>query len=186
MHRDDRRVVLACAGIPAPEAVQRAAASFAEDTGFRLELEPAAAPPPEPAARYDETGRMEQNAAFAEVKRAFEQHEHRPNKASKKADAEGPYIELSFVSPEVGERHAELIEELSFRTSWRIRIAPKVDQQAVLRVAREVIPAHWPQKKGPGLDLAGRKVLLRLEGTPPNDEWEEADRELRRRTGFSL
>ena len=184
--REQRQVKVTVDELPAPEKLSSLRDRFREQTGFSLEVSQGKASTPAPRQTYDDTGRMEINAAFAEIDRAFAARPHRPHKKSKKSDADGPYIELSFISPEVGARFEELLGDLQYRTSWRIVVANKVDQQAVLATAREVIPDTWQQKKGPGLDVTGRRLLLRLVQEPPAEQRQEVSEALEERTGFTL
>ncbi len=141
-----------------------------------------------PAAKqtYDESGRMEINLALAEIDKAFADKEHRPYKKSKKSGPDGEWIELGFVSPEVGVRYQEVIDELAYRTSWTVRIASSVDQQTVLRVVRELIPGSWRVSKGPGLDVAGRKVKLKFGVAPMAEEIADISTRLAELTGFTI
>jgi len=176
--KEERRVVLPVPTLlpepPPPDLTEELSAlceEFEARTGYELQLDhkPPGTSTTTPAAKnlYDDTGRMEINHAFAEIDRAFAGQLHRPSKMSKKSAPEGLLIELSFISPEVGARHQELIDDLSYRTSWRIRVAQKVDQQAVLSLVRAHLPAAWQLKKGPGLDVANRQVILRLKAPLP-------------------
>ena len=186
IHRDLRQVRVVVDRLPAGQQLEAAAASFLEQTGFSLKLEPGKAHPTAARRTYDASGRMEINAAFIEVDRAFAEQPHRPHKKSKKVGADGVHVELSFISPEVGARYQELLDELQYRTSWPMRVATRVDQQAVLAAARALVPGSWQQTKNPGLDVAGRRLLLRLAQPPPEDERAEVDRQLQEKTGFTL
>ena len=184
IHVDRRLVRLTLAG-EVPAEAERLGARLLEQTGFELELAAGQAPAVASGAR-DDQGRMEINATFAAIDAAFVDLPHRPTRRSKKRDAEGELVELSFISPEVGARHREQLDELSYHTGWRIRVADRVDQQAVLRVVAELVPATWQQSRGPGLDVAGRKVLLRLGAPPPEQERAAVAARLRELTGFEL
>jgi hypothetical protein len=131
-------------------------------------------------------GELAGNLALAEVEKAFSDEAHKPYKKSKKTGPDGEWIELAFVSPEVGARHQKIIDDLAYKTSWSIRIAPSVDQQAVLRIVKELIPASWQVSKGPGLDVAGRKVKLRFTLPPPPREVEVVVVTLAELTGFTI
>ena len=184
--REQRLVKATVESLPPEDRLSLITERFLKQTGFSLELSPGK--PRTPAARqiYDDAGRMEINAAFAEIDRAFAAIPHRPHKKSKKSDAGGTYIELSFISPEVGARFQDLLDDLQYRTSWRVVLSNKVDQQAVLATARELVPDTWQQTRGPGLDVAGRRLLLRLAQEPPGEERQRVSEELEDRTGFVL
>lgn len=186
VNRDRKRLELAVDRLPSPDLLDEITDRFERETGFTFELQEAIGGTPAARETYDETGRMEVNMAFAEVDRAFEDVAHRPYKKSKRADADGGFLELSFVTPELGHRSDDVIDELSYVTGWRIEVANKVDQQTILAVASELIPTSWSLRKGPGLDVAGRKVVLKMSGSPPADELDDLVCELADRTGFSV
>ncbi len=168
---------------PAAEALRR---SYREQTGFDLSLVADRAGTPVAKQAFDASGRMEINLAFRAVDEAFAGRETRPAKKSKKNAAAGPFIELCFISPEVGARCSDTIAALENRTGWRIAVADRVDQQAVLRAAAELIPAGWDLARNPGLDLGGRRVLLKLRRPVADDERERVSARLEQRTGFAL
>lgn len=171
---------------PAGAWLDEVRARLREQTGFELELRAGAAGTPRSRSTYDDTGRMELNLALAEVERAFAACDHRPYKKSKKAGPDGEWIELAFISPEVGARYEALIDEVAYRTSWSIRVAGSVDQQGVLTVVRELLPPAWQLRKNPGLDVAGRRVKLRFAAAPAQPEIDAVAVELERRTGFRI
>jgi hypothetical protein len=51
---------------------------------------------------------------------------------------------------------------------------------------RELIPAGWKLARGPGLDVAGRRVRLRFVEAPPPEELAEVTARLAELTGFTL
>ena len=89
----------------------------------------------------------------------------------------------------MGRRHQALLEELAYRTSWRITVADRVDQQGVLTAARQLLDDAVTLRKAPGLDLAGRKVRIRPDSPPSPaelEQLEQLDRQLEEATGFTL
>ena len=182
----DRTVKVMVASLPPPELADRTCAAFESQTGYTLWFEACKQGTPASKQVWDESGRMEINLAMAEIAKAFSGLPHAPYKTGKKNDERGPFIELSFVSPEVGARYQELIERLQARTCYRIRVAQSVNQQAVLAAVRELVPDGWPQKRGPGLDLGSRTVRLRLAAAPPPEQLAAFSQKLAELTGFRL
>lgn len=186
IHLTQRRVKVTVAQPPETALRGEVEARFWRETGFALEIQ-AGTGGTAPAKRArDDTGRLEINLAFAEIDRAFADALAKPYRKSKKVGAEGEWIELSFVSPEVGARFRDHLDSLEAHCGWTIRIADSVDQQAVLRVVGEIVPPSWAIRRGPGLDVAGRKVKLRVAQRPADDERERVAGELEARTGFTL
>lgn len=186
IHTAERVVRVSAPVLPDAAWLEEASRRFCDETGFRLEVRIAASGTPPAKQAYDATGRLEINLALDEIEKAFADKEHRPYKKSKKTGPDGDWIELAFVSPEVGARYQDLIDDLAYRTSWTIRIAPSVDQQAVLRIVKQLMPASWKVSKGPGLDVAGRKVKLKFAVAPTAEEIAEVTAKLVAQTGFSV
>ena len=86
----------------------------------------------------------------------------------------------------MGARYQEEIQDLEVETGWPIRVADRVDQQAVLALVRARLPAGWQVKKGPGLDVAGRTVRLKMRERPPDKEIAALEAEVRSETGFAI
>ncbi len=150
--------------------IESAAAQFQKATGWGLEangqpLSQAQCPteeealsardffvPSEPAAAP-----MEQNMAFSYIEQAFEKLTHKPDKKSLKQDAQGKYMEIGFISPMIGRRYAEALQDAANRTGWRLHIAEKVSQNELIRIAQllcmkygivlEKNPSYLPGKK---------------------------------------
>ena len=79
----------------------------------------------------DSSGPIEQNLALSCIDYEFASVPGRPEKKSLKQDPQGKYIELSFLSPEIGFRSRDVIQRCADQTGWRIRIADKVNQIAL-------------------------------------------------------
>ena len=65
----------------------------------------------------------------------FEESRVKPGKKGRKNDQNGVFLELSFISPELGERCAPLLEEVALRTGWRVHISDSVNQAQLTVVA---------------------------------------------------
>jgi hypothetical protein len=185
---DVRQVVVQLPERP-PAAMEKALCdTFRQETGFSLSLEKGrGAGAVAREERRDATGRLEVNQAFVRIEEHFAQRGGpRPLRKSKRSGPEGPVLELGFITPEVGARYEALLRDLEVETGWPIRVADRVDQQAVLSLVRSRIPVGWQVQKGPGLDVAGRTVRLKLRASPPPEEVEALQAELRAETGFSL
>lgn len=155
-----------------PPAQKEAAAQFQDITGWGLvingqplsgALPPAAQDlgssedffvPSESAAPP-----MEQNLAFACIEQAFEKHMHRPDKKSLKQDSQGKYMEIGFISPMIGRRYAETLQDASNQTGWRLHIADKISQNELIRIAQLLCMKYEiTLVKNPSY-LPGRKLI---------------------------
>lgn len=113
---------------------------------------------------------VEQNLAFFCVEQAFEEEAYAPYKKSIKSDTAGKYIELSFLSPELGRRVSHVVQSLANQIGWRMSVAESVNQNEVanillslcdeygIRLAKN--PSYHPQKKVFKIKLADGEAAL--------------------------
>ena len=141
-----------------PEPDEAALDSFREETGFRLEVDD----PSVKAVGGREEGRWEQNKLFAEVDRRFAGLYHRPYRKGLKGGHEGRYLEVAFVTPEVGARYASVLEELAAESGWPVRLCQEPNQQQLVEAVRKVLPTDWRLARNPTLRLAERTVEIVL------------------------
>ncbi len=85
---------------------------------------------------------MEQNQALNLIDDAFKDKEDKLYKKSLKAIDGEPCIELSFISPVIGNKYRDLIDELESRTRWPIRVNPVPNQNELLNVGIRLLQEH--------------------------------------------
>jgi len=112
--------------------------------------------------------RSEINQAFALIDRAFNHKRHRPYKKSKKSDEYGEFIELAFITPEVGKRYSELVRLLERETRWRMRLRKEPNTAAINSLVQKLIPQSWGMRGGASLHTGRREVRIRLTHPPQN------------------
>ena len=83
-------------------------------------------------------GQMEQNSTLQLIEEAFKNKEDRLYKKSLRTNNRESFIELSFISPFVGERYVKLIEDLEARTCWNIRINQTSNQNEILKIGKNI------------------------------------------------
>lgn len=157
---------------------------YYELTGFRLRAAARGAGLPAPAsAAQPAAGRqqMEINAAYAVIKAALE-----PLGLYRAGLKQGEIV-LTFISPQVGARHAALIAALAQETGYPMSVHPHPNQQEIIqaaaRIARE---AGWVVRKGPGIHVDRAEVTLKLAVMPPAAELEEVAHRFTEQTGYTL
>jgi len=130
---------------------------------------------------------MEQNTTFSLIDQVFSEAEDQLYKKSLKSDANGKYIELSFISPFIGEKYISWIEDLSKETNWPIKINPMANQAEITQVALRLLHQNsiYP-KKNPSILVAERKTRIKLAETPPTELWETIGNDFEKQTGFIL
>lgn len=190
IHREPRQVVIKCdippgAGV---EEVGRLKASFLERTGFQLVLagEDAKA---SPAANLPAVeGTMEINQAYQLIRATLSEQGAQVYRTSKKQDAEGVFIEVSFITPEVGERYGVTLRALAGETGWRIKINPEPNQNEVKALVRGKIPPGWGLVKEPGFFKDKKEIKIKLSRLNPDADGElrEVAREILSLTGYRL
>jgi predicted metal-dependent RNase len=126
--------------------LDRIKATFRKLTGMELLMElfgnnPTLPPTPVKAAGYQ----VEQNQALATIQEAFTAKQDKLYKKSLKLIDGNPGIELSFISPQIGERYRELIEQLESRLRWPIRINPTPNQTEILNTGRRLLTKNQIQ-----------------------------------------
>lgn len=108
---------------------------------------------------------IEQNLALSCIDHEFSSVPGKPEKKSLKQDLAGKYIELNFLSPEIGQRSRDVIQRCADQTGWRIRIADKVNQAALSQNAVSLCVKYGAAlKKNPSYHPQERTIVLKPAG----------------------
>ncbi len=159
---------------------------FEEVTGLDLVIEGPTEPKNfEPVAA--QPGHMEQNKAFKLIEESFAGKPHRLYKKGLKRDENGPYIELTFITPEIGERYRDIILQLEEKTGWPMRINPNPNQNEVIKLARRLLEQKGLRlKRNPGFFQLEKEIRV-----VPVDDWDcgaldDVKKEFEYYTGYRL
>jgi len=185
---DRGEVAVEVVNVPDIPALERA---YANLTGFRLRaggdkstetvdvrVQRAVPLQPEQSSSREP---MEINAAYGLVRQVLE-----PLGLYKVGLKQGG-LALTFVSPQVGERHLDIIRALSEETGYAISIHPHPNQQQILQIAGQLIrEAGWRATKGPGIHVARAEVAIKLADTPDAETLERVRSSLLDQTGYAL
>ena len=192
----DRREVSLTLDTELPEAaLQDVTAKFLEQTGFSLLVTwPGSATPSSSPLLFSTPAptspRMEINTAYWTIDEAFvgRPESDRPYKKSLKTEGEGAYIELAFLTPEVGARHHELLQQISSAIGYPLRIKPEPNQIALIALVRQLIPLSWQIAKPPGVFKTDRTVRVKCLTPPGPDtpEWQAVHSQFAAATGYTL
>ena len=127
---------------------------------------------------------LEQNLAFACIEQEFSDLPYGPPKKGLKQDPKGRYLEVAFLSPAFGLSHRQQLQALANETGWRIRIAPRVDQNALFRIAGALCARYGivPAKNPSYLPQRQTLVIKAAPGTSEESLTEVAE-VFRRETG---
>jgi len=180
---DQREVVVAVAVGKAVEnwtaLKKKAEDDFKSRTGFHLVLDR----PDERAAVASgpkHKGAWEINRAYQEIRKAFQKEKHKPSKIGLK----GTYIELAFISPQVGGRYQTLMSELGKRIGWDVQVRPSSNQELISQSARELTPEDWVIRGAP--KIYPDRVVVPVIQVPSDEERKTVAAEFFELTGFAI
>lgn len=129
---------------------------------------------------------MEQNRAFELIERTFADRGVKIYKKGLKRDDRGQYIELSFISPEIGQQWQDVIKHLEEETCWNIRIAKNPNQNEILKLARRMLEgADLYLKKNPGFFCWRRGLKWFLRGVD-QEVFRKVQEQFKSQTGYDL
>jgi hypothetical protein len=162
-----------------------AAEAMKDKTGFPLECI-AAAVTPRAREERDQEGRLEINLAYQAIRGAFGGEAHAPYRIGMKPGAAGAsFIELAFISPEVGERYRAMLDRLGAEIGWRLTVASTANQSAIVEEARRLLSSARI-RRGPSFAPATRSVRVTLSESLDSAAWEDLARQFQERTGYRL
>lgn len=192
-HHEKRVVVEVRPSVPvSPDQVQVVAQAFHQVTGWTLELKGATLSPlpgPVDVAQVQQAAQsspMEQNAAMARIRGWAAGRGVTVYKVSLKQDHIGKFLEVMFITPQVGARYREELESLGEAIGWRVEPARTPRQEAVAEVVRAALRPEWGLFGEPRLFIWDAIAQVRLQKEPSPAEWEEACRKVQEQTGYTL
>ncbi len=191
-----------------------AMASFYDRTGWRLRLQSpqtifAKQPVAEPAAtkappqsvpqriieeselefRPDVSGRpLSEKAATAEIEEAFSLAPETwpPSRVKLKTDETGDYLELAFLTPELGLRQKRTLQAMADATGHRLRIRPSLNTFDLVDIAKKLTPKEWRMLKQPSLHQDQGVTRVKVAAQPPPEELADVCDRYFDATGFRL
>lgn len=214
IHLETKEVAVKLDALLDEAAANAAMTAFHERTGWRLRLQtPQAAivqqPVAEPSApvsapqaaqpRVIEESELEfrpatggrplsEKAATAEIEEAFSlaPETWRPSRVKLKTDERGDYLELAFLTPELGLRQNRTMQAMADATGHRLRIRPHVNTFDLIEIAKKLIPKEWRLMKQPSLHQDQGVVRVKIAAPPSPDELAEVCERYDEMTGFRL
>jgi uncharacterized protein len=216
VHLETKEVLVKLDALPDESAVDAAMAAFHERTGWWLRLQtpqatimpavepsaPEASPAPAPRAarpRAIEESELEfrpatggrplsEKTATAEIEEAFSlaPETWRPSRVKLKTDEKGDYLELAFLTPELGLRQRRTMQAMADATGHRLRIRLHVNTFDLVEIARKLAPKEWRLLKQPSLHQDQGVVRIKVAAMPSPEELAEVCEEYYETTGFRL
>ncbi|NMM63353.1 MBL fold metallo-hydrolase [Clostridium sp. P21] len=129
---------------------------------------------------------LEQNQALKLIEEGFEKEEFKPYKKGIKSNDKGRYIELSFISPVIGKKYTEKINELAKITGWNMSISSAVNQNEIIKIAQVLCSRKGIViKKNPSFNPLSLSVELKVENLE-EEKMKVIKEEFQYKTGCSL
>jgi hypothetical protein len=162
-------------------ALQRA---YQELTGFKLilgDVVPASGDHSVPVGTPETSEQMEINVAYDVIRQAL------GPLGLMKTGLKQNEIVLTFISPQIGQRHQTIISQLANETGYILRVHPHPNQQQILQIADSLArEAGWRVRKGPGIHTDRAAVSLTLAEAPSDDQVEVVNTKLLDQTGYQF
>lgn len=125
--------------------------------------------------------RMEINAAYSTIRDALE------DEGLYKTSLKQGQIVLTFISPQVGERHTDSIRSLAEETGYPLSIHPHPNQQMILQVVNKLLrDASLTVRKGPGIHVDRGAISVTLAENSDEDALDSVKMLLELETGYQL
>ena len=163
--------------------------AFLERTGRSLEVVSAGSGPvnlSSSPALAPEGERLEQNQAFALVQATFEELGVRLYRCGRKEGPKGSSLELAFISPEVGDRHEDVIRGLEKATGWPLTVRRQPNPIAIAEVTKETVPPSWGFTGNPSFFKEEGLVRIQVRRRPARAEEETVQKAFLKLTGYRL
>ena len=178
----DKKEVGVDIGNTNPEALEAMERDYLELTGFRLITSKQVVDDVEMDIAQPRGGeKLEINAAYGIIRDALN-----PFGLLKTSLKQGQIV-LTFISPQVGERHRNIIKDLAEETGYAITVHPHPNQQKISQIATSLIRGEgWVIRKGPGIHVDRAEVTATLNELRDEGAIESVMAEFEEQTGYNL
>ncbi len=196
----DRSVIsLHCTGQASAEEIAEAQSSFYEETGWYLELQGVTLVTAKAIGLADEDHEIEGTLEPQQDIRQPEMNQHEALQMAQRllSDLPGFYkagaepasatLLLRFHFPAVAQtRYAEQLAQLEAQTGWHVRLHPAVQHQALVEMARRLLPEGLTSNGTPSLHLDRETVRVYSQGIASPEAIQEAQKRFLEETGWRL
>ncbi len=160
--------------------------AFLNETGINLYFYEINSKPNEALPIIKVPGQTEQNAAFSAIDSAFKDKPDKLFKKSLKSKGNENYIELCFISPEIGEKYASLIDKLETQLRWNIEISNSVNQNEILKIGKKILESNQIEYKKLSYIAEKKKVKVNSITSPTDELKQKLNLEFKKITGLSF
>jgi len=126
------------------------------------------------------------NRAYARIREVFAGQPHAPYKIGRKVDSAGAHIEVAFISPAVGGRYQDLLQQLESEIGWPLRIRAAVHQQMIADAAHRLTPPDCVLRGTARLFAAQDCVVVPVGQVPPAEKIAALEEAFREATGLQI
>ena len=196
----DRSVIsLHCMGQASTEEIAEAQSSFYEETGWHLELQGVTLVAARATGLSDEEHEIEDTLEPQPEIRQPEMNQHEALQLAQRLlrDLPGFYkagaeplsatLLLRFHFPAVSQtRYVEQFAQLEAQTGWHVRLHPTVHHQALVEMARRLLPEGLTSNGTPSLHLDRETVQVYCQGIASPEAIQEAQQRFLEETGWRL
>lgn len=130
---------------------------------------------------------MEQNKAFNIIDKEFSDKEHKLFKKSKKVLGNIPYIELSFISPQIGNLYGDTIGKLEKSIGWNIAINQNPNQNEIIKIAKFLLKENSIHiSKNPSIFTKEAMVKISIDEGIDNKLKKKIEEKFKIMTGYGM
>jgi hypothetical protein len=179
-------------GEATPEAIAEAQQDFFERTGWQLELDiqrnntRSTSPQPlQPVPeRIPKQAHVDQHAAILTAQGLLR---GLPGFVKVGAEPNRWLLHLRFHFPEVArQRFADIFSEIEEQTGWEVRVQDGTHQEALVQMARSVLPEGLTPLHAPSIYHNQQALLMQCKGSAPQKEILAAQERFGEETGWQL
>ncbi|WP_102399738.1 MBL fold metallo-hydrolase [Haloimpatiens massiliensis] len=174
------------------QEIENKAKEFNDKTGMTLEIKNQLQGSKcnfenEDVIKTSRVNEMEQNAAIKYLDDSFMYEEFRPYKKSIKNISKYKYMEVSFITPMVGQRYLKKLMCISENMGWNIKIATSCNQNEIINLALALCSEKGVMlKKNPSFNPFNFSVTLKLQEPIAPEVFEEMKEIFKHKTGCEL
>lgn len=163
-------------------------ARFLETTGLDINLKSKAeAEKIVKLEPVDAPHKMEQNKAFKAIEKEFKFKPHKLYKKGKKVSDGIEYIEISFITQEIGQRYSEELKRLESEIGWNILVGENPNQNEIIKIAKEICGSFGiAPTKNPSVMISEKQVKVRVGSELDEGTAELCNSKMLDRTGYQM
>ncbi len=188
IHHERHVVQVKCQGSATAEEIAQAQETFSTLTDWQLELslQTPGSPTEQPLTQQTEHAvvQVDQHNAL-HIAQTFLRNQ--PGYVKVGAELGTNILNARFYFPEIArQRYADLFAQIEAQTGWPVQVLEGIHQEALIRMARSLLPQGLTPTHSPSIYHKQHAVLLQCSGSAPQEEILAAQDSFARETGWQL